>query len=60
MYEVLFAADGLGTVIHQTHRYSFVHFGRSRSRCKGPALGPGSTLDKTKEILNDRYSLLSF
>ena len=30
-----------------------VLFGRSRSRCEGPAPGSGSTLDKTEEILND-------
>ena len=30
-----------------------VLFGRSRSRCKGPAPGSGSTIDKTDEILND-------
>ena len=26
---------------------------QSRSLCEGPAPGSGSTLDKTKEILND-------
>ena len=36
-----------------------VLFGRSRSRCEGPALTPGygSTLDKTEEILNDILSV---
>ena len=36
-----------------------VLFGRSRSRCEGPApaAGSGSTLDRTEEILNDILSV---
>ena len=36
-------------------RSRYVLVGRSRSQCEGPAPAPGSssTLDKTKEILND-------
>ena len=40
-------------VLRNRSRSEPVLYGRSRSRCKGPAPGPGSTLDKTDEILND-------
>ena len=36
-----------------------VLFGRSRSRCKGPAPGSGSTLDKTGKFLHDILSVSS-
>ena len=40
-------------VLRSRSRSEPVLFGRSRSRCEGPAPGSGSTLDKTEEILND-------